>query len=99
MLHTAEITADAAEAPQAQPLASDAAQGDAHFARVLAEAGQPEEVRAPSAITGLSVTEPDRASVELSRRSAVAQPAGRLAGSILAPETWKQAAAAVRDRW
>ncbi|AMB58742.1 flagellar biosynthetic protein FliO [Microterricola viridarii] len=100
VLHTAEMAQDAAPATDpAEPyeLHETDEQGHARFAQVLAEAGQPEELLTPSPITGLSAsTTQTRATTQT---PAATPPAGRLAGSILAPETWKQAAAAVRDRW
>lgn len=110
VLHTAAIAPDAAVPDAAVPevaVPDDAAtlahdeQSHAHFAQVLADAGESEDLHAPSPITGLSVTAPELVDTPAGRRVAtVAAPqGGRLAGSILAPETWKQAAAVVRDRW
>ncbi|SDS91227.1 FliO/MopB family protein [Microterricola viridarii] len=107
-LHAAPIVPAALPAsptPPASPTeTADADQGDAHFARVLAEAGQAEDlVPAAGVPAGTAPAAPVPAAAALSAAvpaaPALARPAGRLAGSILAPETWKQAAAVVRDRW
>ncbi|PPL15214.1 flagellar biosynthetic protein FliO [Microterricola pindariensis] len=101
-LHAAPIVP--AGPPAAFAETADAEQGDAHFARVLAEAGQAEDVVPVAGVpAGTAPAAPVPAAAALSAAApaspALARPAGRLAGSILAPETWKQAAAVVRDRW
>lgn len=69
--------------------------GDERFARVLAEAGQAEAQFAADPLTA----EPHPAGIQAAPSPVAAAPSreSKLAGSILAPETWKQAAAFVRN--
>lgn len=69
--------------------------GDDNFARVLAEAGQVQAEFAAEPLTA----EPHSTTLNATPSPVAASAAreSKLAGSILAPETWKQAAAFVRN--
>lgn len=93
--------------PAEAPAHAEAQSAD-RFAQVLAEAGQTEELHAvvasaattQAAAHATAQTEAERGERTAALASAtptVAPAAGKLGGSILAPETWKQAAAFVRN--
>lgn len=107
VLHSNEIAGDApAErvVPDAAATAefdhvlhsSSAVSAEANtFARVLAEAGHSESINHEVSGTQAMRAEPSVAPVETPAPAAMRE--SKLAGSILAPETWKQAAAFVRN--